>query len=316
SNYFPVSETKWAEDARLIRIYPYYNYLIPALVTRHEPFTFGENLNLVGYDAAYRIEAGSVLPVVLAWQKTGQVDFNYNVGVSLIDKNGVLRAQQDGAPQATFGDTSKWEVGTLYFDPHGLALPADLPPGEYTLRVVMYDWRDATRLPVTFAGQTRDFADLATVEVVASGTYTPPQTHEIPNHLPQQQIIYRFGESIQLTGYEFLDEAESGSKMVITTTWEVQKEGNFNATISLYQNHEIQTAVNGLAVSVYNEKFHVGKQTYRHEIIVPESFPTGTYQVIVSVFDWSIPAPFLVAPQGTGKNYEAVLGTVEVTASR
>ncbi|KAB2903060.1 MAG: hypothetical protein F9K27_14915 [Anaerolineae bacterium] len=317
SNYFPVSETKWAEDARLIRVYPYYNYRLPTLVTRHHPFTFGENLTLAGYDAAERIEAGSILPVVLVWQKDGLVDFNYNIGVALVDENGILRAQHDGAPQGTFGNTAEWENGILYFDAHGLALPDDLSPGQYSLRVAMYDWRDAARLPVWFERNfiEGDYAEIATVEVVSPGQYTPLQTNEITEHLPVQETVYRFGDHIQLTGYLFSDMVETGSGLIVTTTWDIQQTGNHNATLTLYQNNETQTAVNGLAVSLYNEKFHDGVQTYRHEIYVPEDLPPGTYSLIASVTDWAVPALYQVTPQGTGKGYEVLLGTVEVITS-
>ena len=39
-----------------------------------------------------------------------------------------------------------WTQGGYYRDNHALELPASLPPGEYELWVLVYDWRDGKAL--------------------------------------------------------------------------------------------------------------------------------------------------------------------------
>jgi hypothetical protein len=57
-------------------------------------------------------------------------------------------AQGDDEPLSGRWPTSSWIAGQLFVDPHAVALPADLPPGEYALAVGFYRPADFTRLPV------------------------------------------------------------------------------------------------------------------------------------------------------------------------
>jgi hypothetical protein len=163
-----------AANARLIRFAPLpapsYDYLYDTLyITDHDPFQFGDHISLNGYNLPAEVQAGSVLPVSLKWESEGQVGFDYNVGIFLINREGVLVAARNVQPQGTFGFTSLWEAGVPQGDNHGLAIPTDLPAGTYTVQVVMYDWRDATRLPVTLNGKRidGDYAEIGTMEILS-----------------------------------------------------------------------------------------------------------------------------------------------------
>jgi hypothetical protein len=46
-----------------------------------------------------------------------------------------------------------WQTGDLFVQVHRLALPADLPPGDYWPEVGFYDRTDGARLPVIRDGQ-------------------------------------------------------------------------------------------------------------------------------------------------------------------
>jgi hypothetical protein len=163
-----------AADARLIRFAPLpapsYDYRYNTLyIADQDPFQFGEHISLTGYDLPAEAQAGSVLPVSLKWESEGQVGFDYNVGVFLINQEGILGAARNVQPQGAFGFTSLWEVGIPQGDNHGLAIPPDLAPGTYAVQVVMYDWRDAARLPVTLDGQRidGDYAKIGTLEITS-----------------------------------------------------------------------------------------------------------------------------------------------------
>lgn len=56
-------------------------------------------------------------------------------------------AQQDQPPLAGFAPTRLWEPGQHYQDVYHLTLPADLPPGEYSVQMGLYTL-DGGRLPV------------------------------------------------------------------------------------------------------------------------------------------------------------------------
>jgi hypothetical protein len=100
----------------------------------------------------------------------GPVSSDYNVSVQIAGADGVPIVQRDGAPQGTFGFTSRWMGDQTYRDNHGLMLPADLPPGEYHIQVIVYRWQDGVRLPVTVAGaDAGDVLRLVTFGVQGGG---------------------------------------------------------------------------------------------------------------------------------------------------
>lgn len=63
---------------------------------------------------------------------------NYAVSVRLANAAGVTVAQHDGWPAGGLLPTSQWRVDDYVQDTHALSLPANLPPGNYTLAVVVY----------------------------------------------------------------------------------------------------------------------------------------------------------------------------------
>mgnify|MGYP006883662144 CR=1 FL=1 len=71
------------------------------------------------------------------------------VPVFLLDAAGALRAQHDGFPAGGDRPTSAWTPGEIVFDAHSIRLPADLPPGEYTVIVGLYDWQAGANLAAT-----------------------------------------------------------------------------------------------------------------------------------------------------------------------
>jgi hypothetical protein len=167
--YFPVAAIETDAAARAVRF---------AAVRAPEgppsllcDCVFGDQLALAGFDLPQGDDynAGEVVPVSLVWRPLNSMSVDYNVSVQVADRNGFPVAQHDGPPQGTFGYTSRWEVGAQYRDNHGIQLPNELPPGMYTLQVIVYNWRDGRRLPVTSSdGATRgDLAVLMTITVEA-----------------------------------------------------------------------------------------------------------------------------------------------------
>lgn len=100
----------------------------------------GGDIQLLGYRLdrrAYR--AGETIPLTLIWSANRTPSQNFKVFVHLLDANGVLRAQQDSFPQNGSLPTVRWFPGEYVSDDHTLALPKDLPPGDYRVAVGMYD---------------------------------------------------------------------------------------------------------------------------------------------------------------------------------
>ncbi len=101
---------------------------------------FGSAIELVGYDLAEAVYApGSSLKVTLYWHAQQTPDRNYRVFVHLLDAEGQIVAQHDGAPGEGELPALGWLPGEYLVDIHRLALPPALPAGAYSLLVGLYD---------------------------------------------------------------------------------------------------------------------------------------------------------------------------------
>lgn len=96
--------------------------------------------------------SGERIEARLWWQSpAGEMPppVDYSISLYLRDAPGNLAAQADG-PIQHYGSetvqTSQMEPGRLYMDVRRLELPADLPPGDYSLAVAVYQSWDGVRL--------------------------------------------------------------------------------------------------------------------------------------------------------------------------
>lgn len=118
-------------------------------VTAREPAhlvdaTFANNIRLMGYDLD-RIASDDSLSMTLYWQAADSVPRDCTVFVHLLSPESELITQHDSPPLLP---TSLWIPSIQVIDAHTLALPADLPPGEYQIRVGLYHWPDMERVPI------------------------------------------------------------------------------------------------------------------------------------------------------------------------
>jgi hypothetical protein len=86
--------------------------------------------------------------LTLYWRAGFVDDENYTVFTQVIDHAGQMWAGQDNWPQAGEFPTSLWLAGEFVTDRYELALPSDIPPGEYRIEVGMYLLETMERLPV------------------------------------------------------------------------------------------------------------------------------------------------------------------------
>ena len=97
-------------------------------------------LALIGYDLELNYALpGGVLPITLHWQAQNVLSLRYKVFVHLISAEGQLWAQADDFPVCGASHANSWSQGRVVRDRHLLMLPPDIPPGDYSLRVGMYE---------------------------------------------------------------------------------------------------------------------------------------------------------------------------------
>jgi hypothetical protein len=161
-------------DARL-SLYVMPSAQAPA-VQRSLQATLGEHIWLMGYDLdRTEIRPGQTLQLTLHWQVTAQIVKPYTVFTHLIGATNPATkspvwAQMDGEPVGGSRPTTGWQVGETINDRYGLRIPQNIPLGDYTLEVGMYDPVTRVRLPVRDGNGSRvadDRVVLGTVSVNA-----------------------------------------------------------------------------------------------------------------------------------------------------
>jgi len=122
--------------------------------------------------APVRARPGETLAVDLEWEALAPVIEDFAVLVHLVDLAAPEQplAQGDDEPLGGRWPTSSWIAGHTFIDPHAVALPADLPPGEYALAVGFYRPADFTRLPVETERATLPGAVILPQTVIVEGS--------------------------------------------------------------------------------------------------------------------------------------------------
>jgi hypothetical protein len=119
-------------------------YQVPPDVAQPRPATFGEHIQLRGYDVSGPLRQGQPLTLTLHWLTDAPLQQDYWLFAHLLGPQGQRRAQAD-LPLAT----PTWQPGRFVQTPLPLALPADAPPGPYRLLIGLYDPASGARLPLT-----------------------------------------------------------------------------------------------------------------------------------------------------------------------
>ncbi|MBK8984531.1 MAG: hypothetical protein IPM39_00380 [Chloroflexi bacterium] len=159
---------EWVKDVRFAV------YAVPdAPATEMETLAaipFGSAITLQGYTLGETTLApGEIAQVTLFWQTAVPLAQRYKVFLHLVGEDGPPVAQRDSEPGGALKPTTIWPPGETISDNHGLLIPADLPPGSYTLLLGLYDLADPTaRLPVAAETAVNNALPLAQITVIRS----------------------------------------------------------------------------------------------------------------------------------------------------
>lgn len=127
---------------------------------------FGDWARLAGYDLAAKTFApGDTVALVLYWIGREHNAADYTVFLHLLNQQGQIVAQADASPMQGHYPTSVWNDGEWIRDVHRIALPDNLPPGQYTIEIGFYEPASGERVLLQNGDAAADHLSLATVQV-------------------------------------------------------------------------------------------------------------------------------------------------------
>jgi 4-amino-4-deoxy-L-arabinose transferase-like glycosyltransferase len=146
---------------------PHWCYLVQLLEgpPQTAPTVFGHQVGFWGAE----IDSDHLTSVRarLWWGIDEPLSADYSIGLQLLNAQGGLIAQVDGPINVQTGaplNTQQLEPGRIYVEAREVTVPADYPPGEYQVALVVYDWRTGERLKLP------DGADHLVLKTILFGT--------------------------------------------------------------------------------------------------------------------------------------------------
>jgi 4-amino-4-deoxy-L-arabinose transferase-like glycosyltransferase len=112
---------------------------LPASATRRD-VVLGNRIVLLGFEpTAATVRAGAALDTTLYWRAKQATNVDEHVFVGLYAEDGKLFASSEEAPLGNALGTSRWSSEEILREPVRVIVPPDVRPGNYILRVAMFN---------------------------------------------------------------------------------------------------------------------------------------------------------------------------------
>ncbi len=184
--------------------------LVPTEMPNPLEATFGDEFRLLGYDLRpSSLEPGETVDLTLYLETLRPPTRDWSLFVHLVDDLEIILAQDDRYPQQGLVRATQLRAGERWAEVFRLRVPETaVAPARLSLMMGFYDLRTGERMPV--AGQ----ADIQ--RHVSFGELTlRPRPGLYPN-----PVSYRFGDRIELVGYEMAPRrVRPGDTVVLTLYW-------------------------------------------------------------------------------------------------
>jgi len=187
---------------------------------------FDNQMALMGYEPQSLVtdaSAGSPLRVTLYWHAMRKLDVDYSISVQLVDERGYVYGQRDSQHPGGY-PTSRWTSNDYARDVHDIPLAPSMPPGEYRVRVGVYQVGAPSGLSVLGAngapsGTTFDLAAV-TVNRPSSLVLLRPKPVMPKLEHPSGATL---APGLVLLGYDLPQtEVNVGEKLYFTLYWQAQ----------------------------------------------------------------------------------------------
>lgn len=178
-----------------------------APITRQLDVSFGQKVNLLGYD--WVTDQAGAHHVTLYWQARSELATNYHVRLQLASEAGLAWWEDPGThPAGGYNPTVAWWPGEVVSDYHEIPAASGLPPGKYSLQVGLFVPFGDEGLEVDgSAGQV--WYDVAQVDL------EPTEPAALPLALRAN-----FGGQVLLRGASLPGVVPPGGRSQVTLEWE------------------------------------------------------------------------------------------------
>jgi len=123
---------------------------LPELPMQHATeANFSGQIKLLGYTLkAEEIRPGDSIQLALYWQGLANMETSYIVFTHIIDQDERIMGQKDNPPVSGLYPTTEWTPGEKIVDRYEIATSPEIPPGEYSIEIGLYELDSGERLPV------------------------------------------------------------------------------------------------------------------------------------------------------------------------
>ncbi len=292
-------------------------------VEHHVGATFGEIIELVGYDLsrggwardtrqtqrrqgrevgldrrAASFRPGETLYLALHWRIRQPVATDYVVSAQLLSPRNHIYGQLDRPVGGDRYPVSRWAVGQRVRQEHPLAVLPGTPPGEYTLVVAVYDPCTGERLPVRGPGGDKlgDALPLRTLQV--PDVPTPPEAvtdiaHRLDvraagirlvGYTPEAEAVY----PPAAWRFTFFWQRETAAEEMLPSALELRLVGEGGAVALAWQAPLVEGRYPPAAWP------EAGIVRDVHDVFVPAGVKPGRYRLEVR---WDSAMPWITLPQ-------------------
>jgi hypothetical protein len=181
----------------------------------HVEINYGDKMKLLGYDIApNRIHPGEWATLTLYWQSIATMDQDYSIGIHVTDSGGRVISARDSYPGHGLLPTRLWRAGQILRDSYWLPIADDAPaPGIAWIQVSLYSRDNRRDLPAFDPnGNAVSTPIVGRLKISGQNTVVPR---------PQNTVLYSFGKSIELIGYDLnlVKGAQASQGLDLTLYW-------------------------------------------------------------------------------------------------
>lgn len=248
---------------------------------------FEQAMMLVDYRANLSAPpAGETLRLILRWRKLFDTDRDYNVGLSLVDGNGhsVALADKPLLDNPDFHFTSRWAEGEEAQDYYSLPIPAYTPPGDYTLRAVIYDRETDARL-IPADPQPDQSYTLAKIKVEPARL--PVDLRSLSVGLP---VEVQVADGLRIIGLDCPSTVRPGRQTHVSLTWQAESAPGRDYSLALGLTGKSGPAYvakpQPVSASYPTAQWRPGETLQAHyTLLLPPDLPSGDYTLGLRLLD-------------------------------